>query len=213
MNTLESVQQFTDSCRNSSARAAPDGRREIYLYPVERVKKAIHLIRNPFHNFVARFHLERKNSENKKDEEWLKKHPNSAEGFRQWCKDLDNAYEDDEYQTFEYDLLKQMRLSPCHGEVFKYIQWHNLAFAVTEKYAIETKVLWYEDFENSFEETIESLLKLLEFPRLGYPREFAARHDYSEYYSHIDKRRIRLLVEVIATKKTWSHIQHYFAKN
>ena len=210
---VENIKQFTDACRNSTGRVAPDRKRQNYLYPIERVKKAIHIIRNPFHNFVARFHLVRKNYEYKNSTEWLEKHPNSQDGFRQWCKDLDNAYEDDEYQTFEYDLLKQMRLSPCHGEVFKYVQWHNLAFAVTENYAIETKVLMYEDFEISFDDTLESLLKVLEFSRLDHPREFAARHDYSMYYSSSDKRRIRLLVEVIATKKTWSHIQHYFAKN
>jgi hypothetical protein len=35
-------------------------------------KKAIHLIRNPFHNFVARYHLERKNAitKGKTKEEW-----------------------------------------------------------------------------------------------------------------------------------------------
>ena len=210
---VQTLQEYTDACRNSTAREAPDRRKVNYLYPVDRVKKVIHLIRNPFHNFVARFHLESKNYEKKGEKEWTKKHPSAPEGFRQWCADLDNGYKDDEYQTFEYDMLKQVRLSPCHGEVFKYIQWHNMAFALTEKYSIPSMVLWYEDFDDKYEETFDALFSFMEFPRVQPTREFSARHDYDTYYDHLDRRRMRLLAEKISTKATWAHVGKYFSKD
>jgi len=54
------------------------------------VKQATHLIRNPFNNMVSRYHLEL--NRNAKDREWVSKHPNTPEGFRAHCKEIDTSY-------------------------------------------------------------------------------------------------------------------------
>jgi Sulfotransferase domain len=212
---VETFESFADACRLSTGRVAPDRSRKEYLYPMDRVKKAIHLIRNPYHNFVARYHLERKNAvdKGKIKDDWVKDHPSDAIGFQRWCYELDEMFKKEEDENFEHDMIRQLRLSPCHAEVYKYIQWHNLAFQLEKKYGIETKVVYYEDYATNFNETVDAMLDFLELPTARHPEEFEPGHEYNTFYTNLDKRRIRLLVEQIASETTWFHIKHYFDRN
>mmetsp|Transcript_28492 Transcript_28492/g.42113 ORF Transcript_28492/g.42113 Transcript_28492/m.42113 type:complete len:398 (+) Transcript_28492:87-1280(+) len=207
---VETYESFLDACRLSSGRVAPDRRKQEYLYPAERVKKAIHLIRNPYHNFVARFHLERKNAIAKGKEEWVRDHPSNATGFQLWCQELDENYANQEYEIFEDEMLKKLRRTPCHGEVFKYTQWHNLAFQVTEKRAIDSLVVFYGDYESKFNETVKTILDFLDLPMAETPLHFDPGHEYSEYYTEKDKKQIRQLVQELASATTWDHVERYF---
>lgn len=208
----ETLVSFVDACRLTTARTAPDRERVEFSYPMDRIKKVIHLIRNPFHNFVARFHLDRKNALSR-GQEWLDLHPSNAVGFQRWCNDLDEKYKKEEDEIFEHDMIKQLRLSPCHAEVFKYIQWHNLAFQLTKKYGIDSMVLYYEDYTEKFHETVDDILDFLELPLAAHKEEFQPGHEYNKFYTNLDKRRIGLLVKAISTDETWSHIEQYFDKN
>lgn len=210
---VETYDSFLDACRRSSGRIAPDRKKTEYLYPADRVTKAIHLIRNPYHNFVARYHLERKNAIAKKKEDWLKEHPSTPEGFQQWCLELDNMYKKEEFATFEADMVRKLRLSPCHGEVFKFVQWHNLAFKLTQKRGIERMIVYYEDYDAKFNETLDGMLDFLELGRAQKPRTFEAGHEYADYYTANDKIRMKELVQEIASDVTWNHIKHYFDKH
>ena len=212
---VETYESFVDACRSSSGRVAPDRLKEQYLYPMDRVKKAIHLIRNPFHNFVSRYHLVRKNNiaKGKRKEEWVERHPLDAIGFQRWCNELDEMYKKEEDENFEHDMVKQLRLSPCHGEVLKFIQWHNLAFQLTQRHGIESLVVYYEDYASNFNQTLDTILDFLELPTVLKPRGFEAGHEYNKFYTSLDKRRIQLLVQEIASETTWNHLEHYFDHN
>ena len=90
-----------------------------------RVKKMVHLFQDPFHNMATRFHPDRRNIDSKNRPErkaWIKSHPNDPTSFQAWCKELGDLYKKEEYETFEYDMIKKVRLSPRHTELFKYIQ-------------------------------------------------------------------------------------------
>ncbi|KAI2504097.1 sulfotransferase domain-containing protein [Fragilaria crotonensis] len=210
---VETFESYVDACRYSTARTAPNRTFEDFLYPMDRVKKAIHLIRNPFHNFVARFHLDRKNAMAHDKKKWLKMHPSNAVGFQRWCYESDEMYKKEEDELFEHDMIRQLRLSPCHSEVFKYIQWHNLAIQLTTKYKIDTMVIYYEDFAVKFNETVDKILDFLELPLVKYQEGFEAGHEYNKYYTNLDKRRIGLLAKELASEETWSRIEQYFDKS
>lgn len=79
------------------------------------VTKAIHLLRNPLDNIVARFHLARKRSRKKGEsdfEEFTSKYSNDREGFREWCRHLD---EKEEYLKVERELFSREDFSDYYG--------------------------------------------------------------------------------------------------
>ena len=216
---IQTTDTFLDACRNSSGKFRQFERGHNFLYDASRVKKMVHLFRNPFHNMVARFHLDRRNIDSKDRPEskaWIKAHPNDPAGFQAWCKELGDLYKKEEYETFEYDMIKKVRLSPCHTELFKYIQWHNLAFELGKELGLDTLVVHYEDYFDDEERTaaMKRILKYLEMDYVQEPKEFRyVAGDYPNYYTFLDKRRIRLLAEEIASEDTWNAIKHYFDKN
>ena len=109
-------------------------------------------------------------------------------------------------------MIRQLRLSPCHAEVFKYIQWHNLAFQLTNKYKIDTMVVYYQDYAVKFNETVDKILDFLELPLVDHQEGFEPGHEYNKFYTNLDKRRIGLLAKELASDETWSHIEQYFDK-
>ncbi|KAL7470287.1 hypothetical protein ACHAXS_010517, partial [Conticribra weissflogii] len=79
------------------------------------VAKAIHLLRNPLDNIVARFHLARKRSRKKGEsdfEEFTSKYSNDREGFREWCRHLDTK---EEYLKVERELFSSDEFSHYSG--------------------------------------------------------------------------------------------------
>ena len=92
-------------------------------YKPDLVKKVVHIIRDPFDNVVARFHLDRYG----KADSWLKKYPANKLGFQTWCKVLD----DDNMMLMknkfvDKDLKNALTPIPCRAEFFRYVQWHNM---------------------------------------------------------------------------------------
>eukprot|EP00537_Pseudo-nitzschia_pungens_P010208 CAMPEP_0172384888 /NCGR_PEP_ID=MMETSP1061-20121228/2588_1 /TAXON_ID=37318 /ORGANISM="Pseudo-nitzschia pungens, Strain cf. pungens" /LENGTH=740 /DNA_ID=CAMNT_0013113669 /DNA_START=278 /DNA_END=2500 /DNA_ORIENTATION=- len=78
-------------------------------YPPERVSRVIHLIRNPFHNVIARFHLERKHhgdANTTEDRTWLESHPDNHEGLDLFCKEQNQERWDQETKFFESDFFQ-----------------------------------------------------------------------------------------------------------
>eukprot|EP00548_Thalassiothrix_antarctica_P003983 CAMPEP_0194136912 /NCGR_PEP_ID=MMETSP0152-20130528/6849_1 /TAXON_ID=1049557 /ORGANISM="Thalassiothrix antarctica, Strain L6-D1" /LENGTH=116 /DNA_ID=CAMNT_0038833721 /DNA_START=94 /DNA_END=444 /DNA_ORIENTATION=- len=109
--------------------------------------------------------------------------------------------------------MKRFQRSPCHGEVFKYVQWHNLAFEITERRAMDSLVVFYGDYETNFNQTLDTILDFLELPKAETPLPFEPGHKYSEYYMPSDKQQIRQLVKEIADPITWRHLERYFDQN
>jgi hypothetical protein len=82
-------------------------------YPPERVSRVLHLIRNPFHNVIARYHLERKHhrdANTTKDQQWLIEHPDNGTGMSLFCQELDTIQrrgdEESDFFLSDYFLKK-----------------------------------------------------------------------------------------------------------
>ena len=204
---VETPAIFLKKCASGHARIPPTRRRIDVRYDPSRVMKAIHLIRNPMHNIIARFHLNIKNHKN--DKKWLEKHPNDIKGFRTYCKDSAIKYRRQDENFFGKGKVPK---APCHGEFFRYTQWHNLVHEGLDLIEHDVPVLtvYYEDYADKLNETTTQIFDFLELDQVDEPREFSARSDYGEYFSEVELREIKNLVKRVASKKTWSQVQHYF---
>lgn len=208
---VETPRVFLKRCASGHARVAPKRRRIDVEYPPERVAKAVHLIRNPLHNIIARFHLEHRHQRYSNHTEWLEHHSNDAEGLQKWCRDLDREYKKQDEAYFGQDKIPE---APCHGEFYKFTQWHNYVHEGLALIEHEVPILtvYYEDYTNRFNQTAHRILDFLELEQVGELREFSARSDYGGYFSSRQVEQIKELIKQVAISKTWDQLKGYFGE-
>ena len=177
-------------------------------YEPDRLTKAIHLIRDPFDNIVSRYHLERK-----LPGRLAAQYPKSRDGFREYCKAIDNLHKANEKRILflDEDIIEIMKVVPCHADFFRYIEWHNLAFVTTRDLELNTYVLHYDWYMTRFNETAKELLEFLELPihKNGELTPFIDGKIYP-YYTNEEKRAVAKAFEIMSSPETWSHVKHYF---
>lgn len=233
---------FLDECRRGAG-LFPEGRRkmedtsssdlpdgfELVHYDADLVQKAIHLIRNPFHNIVSRFHLERKHWVSRDKTAELERFTNDAAGFHVWCSDLNNNFgptlktggkmpsttsKNDAEMSISRDVMKLMQDVPCHGEIYKYVQWHNHANAVMTNYLKKpTMVIHYENYDKLWNKTATKIFDFLHLDMTGSKKQFHARHDYDPYFSPRQQKAARKLIERLARPAVWHQLERYFPDN
>lgn len=208
---VETPAHFLKRCASGHARVRPKRKRVEVEYPPERVAKAIHLIRNPFHNIIARYHLEHRHAGYKNETKWLDGHSNDKEGLQKYCKDLDQTYRKQDEAFFGKDNVPK---APCHGEFYKWTQWHNYVHEglelIESLHEVPVLTIYYEDYSLKFNSTVDTILDFLELKQEGYLREFTARSDYGGYFSTDQERQVRDLVKEVASPRTWKQVKHYF---
>ena len=193
---------------------------ELVKYDAEKiVSKAIHLIRNPISNIVARFHLAHKRSKKKGEEgEFSNQFPNNKEGFREWCHYLDTkeSYVEAEQrhlssQGWSEDVIRAFEGVPCHADFFRYAQWHNLAFETVAKMQIPELAIRYENYETTFDYTLQSILNFLEITSaVGKPKSFVSGKTYADYFTEDEIGKAEELLRLVSSAKTWDHVKLYF---
>jgi hypothetical protein len=183
---------------------------KIIYYPLDRVVKAVHLIRNPLDNVVSRFHLARRKLFVERGLEVS----SDREGFVKFCQLWKDTYGTQEAKMHWLDpqVYQMLEHVPCFGDFIRYIQWHNLALVVTQDLKLATMVLRYEDFEVKLNETVNLLTRFLETPsQRGFQAiEFSRGKKYHEYFTEEERRAIAAGVKQMSLWATWQHIQHYF---
>jgi hypothetical protein len=102
----------------------------------------------------------------------------------------------------------------CHGEFYKWTQWHNLVHEGVElikaSHEVPILTIYYEDYTLKFNATVAQILGFLELEHVGELREFSARSDYDGYFTKEQMQDAKALVQRVASEKTWSQVQHYF---
>jgi hypothetical protein len=170
------------------------------------VVKLIHLIRNPFDNIVARFHLEQRHIvEKSPDLEALL--PKNATCFRKWCSELDKvfSFEDSKYFTSKQRHL--MELVPCHSEFFKYAQWHRL---LVEAVDLPTLVVFYEDYHYAQNLTSARIFEFIEQEAINELSPFRDPPDYSGHFRRKEAEAAKILLENQSSTATWALLRRYF---
>lgn len=211
---IESPHSFLQACLSGRSATYDSGDVEMgstLAYPASRVKKAIHLIRNPFDNVVSRFHLEQHEFSKKKGNSYS--FTSDRAGFQKFCSLLETKYGSQERHSRWMDpaALALLKGIPCHSDFIRYIQWHNLALVVTQDLQIPTLQLHYERYESpNFDDTVSTLLDFLETPARGEAIHFIMGKSYSDYFTKEERRAIGRAMELLALQVTWDNVKHYF---
>lgn len=210
---LETQRTFQRSCQTGKRVTNGTGTEVIYDSSILKGGKAVHLIRNPLDNIVARFHLSRRHE--KDDADGIAAFfANNATGFQAWCTRLDTLYLQYESHTpwLDAPLRKLWKDVPCHAEFFKYAQWHNLALWTAESMDLEVHLLRYEDYDDdNWHRTVESLLTFLQLPAVAWDdaTPFESR-SYHSYYTKVQVANIEALLKDVASAPIWDIVGDYF---
>jgi len=176
-------------------------------YDPREVHKAIHVVRSPFDNLIARFN----NYHFKQDRRGKHPYEKNREGFRAFCRQRDTHFDKKYRKSTMSRFVKELaERTICHDNVIAYVLWHNRAFEAIEEMELNTLQIRYEDYEDNFEETLSNLLNFLDLPEKGEPLEFHSGHHYDDYYTEQERKNIHALAKALASKKTWKAISQYF---
>ena len=194
-----------------------NGNEQIWVkYNQEIVKRAVHLFRDPYDNVISRFNHEHKTNKRQKNSEWLEHYPRNEVGFKKWCSDASNRVTPSdtyhsEMTTFDEKFLDVVDRVPCFAEFIKYTQWHNNAFAVARILGLDTLVVYYEDYRDNFDKTLDELLKFVELPKKGEPPKFGMA-SYDNYFTNDERKRIQNFIEYLSTPRTWEALSEKYFK-
>jgi hypothetical protein len=214
---------FLEGCTRTSARTREHRgfqiRRVQDTHAPARVARMVHLIRNPMHNVVARFHLERRHIL-EADPKKAKTLTNDAAGFRTWCRALDEDHAATEPDYFTPEQLAIYRQAPCRGEFYKYTQWHNRVYDITplvgpksgsgDKSSPPVLIIHYEDYHENLQKAADQILEFLELPLVAPIRPFRELPDYSDHFSDTEVKAVKALVQNVASAHTYELVQRYF---
>lgn len=213
---VKSAGEFLKGCRRTT-RLTKTGKTVEHLLPTTSVQGIIHILRNPFHNIVARFHLDRRNI--------IHYHPENAvnytldaKGFSHWCHDLDTNFSSIEEVAFRDDpkLLELLRQVPCRAEFYKYVQWHNWLSEIIPRLGrpanqpVPKLTVFYEHYRYAVNETATQLFQFLELPIVNGFEKFRDRPNYADHYDSVQRQNTAKLVKYVSSNVTWKLIQHYF---
>ena len=187
------------------------------IYSPDIPKKAVHLIRNPFDNIVARLHLKERRwarSNNKNYAERLDKYNNTKAGFRAYCefRDARSFMQEMRYPSLNDELLQYVKDVPCYSEFVRYAQWHNHAIQVVERRNIPVLTIFYEDYASDWGGNVDRLLTFLSLTPAddGKVTEFIRGKHYGEFYIEKEKVAAIKLLHALASEKLWKLLHRYF---
>jgi hypothetical protein len=188
------------------------------LYSSDLPKRAVHLIRDPFDNIVARLHLKERrwgrHHNDTKYEERLDVFNKTKEGFRAYCKfrDMRSLKQELHRHVLTKELLEYAIKVPCYAEFISYTQWHNHAIELVAKKSIPLMILFYEDYALDWDKTVNQILKFLSLsPARGATAEtFILGKHYDEFYVEEEKLAAIKLMQALASTELWKLLQRYF---
>jgi len=122
---VETVEQFETDCLSGNKMVEGKEIDTKPAYSKSLPKKAVHIIRDPYSNIVARLHMQRKNWVKHKDrEEYLKLFTSDTRGFRKWCRFVEYISYNKTYGHTIIDKKTQELFHeiPCPADFYRYVQ-------------------------------------------------------------------------------------------
>jgi hypothetical protein len=182
-----------------------------------QVHSAVHLIRNPFDNIVARMHYKQKQwlvSNSSKDQELAQYISFTPEGLQHWCQYVKLTEQKRYYSYFNNTFWETyMEPIPCAIEFYKYFHWHQYT---TEGIRTTLKdpslILYYEDYTTQYNTTTNRLLHFLQLQRSLHatPPVFIVGKTYNDWFTNDTKEAVKRLALAVVSDATWKLLNHYF---
>lgn len=230
--SVETFDSFMDGCRESYQRrdksilSASRNKLRLYYEIQGLVDSAIHLIRDPFDNIISRMHLGMRNHHNlayaNLTREELDAFMETKEGVTAWCKYVDEQFWKENKVTMDmhisnktlsllpYDPTPYLDV-PCHGEFFRYTQWHNLAMDVIRASNLSVHHVHYENYGIAYNRTVDQILNFLGQSREFETRPFVTGKTYRDvFFENSVQHRVKHLIKEIASDETWALLRGYF---
>ena len=233
---LQNATTFLDACKRTTFRQKSDDSSEQAqnqegTIDETRVARAVHLIRNPLHNVVSRFHLEAKHW-NKKKQGLTDYHklmiPINATGFRQYCSRLDKSSSlDAEFDYIWSTIAKEwpaskyrpadskkvkgwFRLIPCRAEFVKYVKWHDhILHSVLPALGpnpfskpVPAYTLYYEDYGHDLPYITRRVLEFLQLPNVIKNESNYRPFRISNYDDHYEKHEKQAIALLLRAMAT-----------
>jgi hypothetical protein len=95
------------------------------------------------------------------------------------------------------------------SDLYWYVLWHNFAAQLTLNKP-DVHVLYYEDYTTKYNETVASLLSLLELPSVASPIAFESSKSYSAFYTDDQRTAVQVFVQRFSTEDAWKLLRKYF---
>lgn len=215
------VESFHMACRSGFKNES--GRKVATTYRAAVPAKAIHLLRNPFDNLVARMHLHVKQLRSSPESSSSggavhSLFEDSPEGLAAWCQFLDSSHTK---QLQETELIEDIKDAwkdlRCRSEWYRWVQWHNLAVQLAAQLdqqrsqGFPVHRVYYEDYSFNLNQTTDAILAFLELDVERPPSlPFVAGKTYLGLFSDDQQRSAARFVKSLATPELWILIKHYF---
>jgi Sulfotransferase domain len=188
----------------------------VTTYPQSQVVAAVHLIRNPFDNIVARMHYKQtewSKSQDPKDQELAELMSLSPQGLSLWCLYLNFTEFKQTRRSFSASFWDTyMEPIPCAMEFYRYFRWHDLAVTTSSALPRPTMILYYENYTSTYDATTQELLNFLQLQRseTGVPPQFVLGKTYTDWFTMEVHQNVQRLASVLLSNATWMLLQHYF---
>lgn len=208
---VETSRSFQSKCQTGDRLIETESGLETkeVTYDSSKLGKAIHIIRHPLDNIVARFHLDYKKEELLNNTIFVTKYPYNSTGFSAWCASQDRQCTLSKLRWIDNALANKLKAVPCREEFFRYLQWHNLAFETSRSLSLPTLIMYYEDYSRDFDLALKRLLTFLELPNAGGFKSFSYGKQYQDYYSAEERAAVLDLVKEQASAETWHYLKDY----
>lgn len=192
------------------------GGKQKTMYDASIVNRAVHLVRDPFDNVVSRFHLKRNQKQG--NATWLAAHPNSIEGFRNFC-----AYVNTRHHTAEEKFpviggksnvnvfVKFREIIPCYSDFVRYGLWHNHAIETIDELGLDHLTVHYENYASNHKQTTLELFNFLGLESESEGDEFhGSERYYRNYFTGAEIEAVKELLNDISSNENWNILRRYF---
>ena len=103
-----------------------------------------------------------------------------------------------------------MKGVPCYSKFFQFVQWHNNAFATVANMQIPELVLRYEDYHDSFRDTVLRLFDFLGLDVRGRMNRCVWNGGYSAYFTNQERDAVENFMDKFGSERTKKELKNYF---